>query len=164
MTDTPVTRLRELHRRCSCWGENCGGVRPNVDANSHCAKCIVTYPCDTIAALDALEAEAAKGLDLQRTVIDTQRAHIDGLELHNQVLEDMTANYAEGWNALQARIDAATELIRQALYERHNTYRLPSGGVERLCGAPLSASIDTCPNCAPYRAWLAGDKEAHGEL
>jgi len=84
MTDTPIDRLRELHRRCSCWGENCGGVRPNVDANSHCAKCIVTYPCDTIAALDALEAR----LDAATVLIRDTDAFLEvcDLQTHGMLL------------------------------------------------------------------------------
>lgn len=55
--DTPIDRLREKHRHCSCWGENCGVKRyPKEDWNSHCEKCAATWPCDTVAALDALEA------------------------------------------------------------------------------------------------------------
>lgn len=140
MTDTPVTRLRERHRRCSCWGENCGGVRPNVDANSHCAKCIVSWPCDTIAALDALDALlVVSPADLEAFALSTQSIirHAEGKDTEIR--------------ALQARIDAATALIRQAMdgwHSTHSTY-LPD--------------IDTCPHCAPYRAWLAGDKEAGNE-
>lgn len=138
MTDTPVTRLRELHRRCSCWGENCGGVRPNVDANSHCAKCIVTYPCDTIAALDALDALlVVSPADLEAFALSTQSIirHAEGKDTEIR--------------ALQARIDAATVLIRRAMEERRMTFH-PTGG------------IDTCENCRPYREWL-GDKEAGNE-
>ena len=53
---TPIERLRNEHRHCSCWGENCSvKCKPQEDWNSHCFKCAVTWPCDTIAALDALE-------------------------------------------------------------------------------------------------------------
>ena len=53
---TPIERLRNEHRHCSCWGENCAVKRhPNEDWDSHCEQCSVTWPCDTIAALDALE-------------------------------------------------------------------------------------------------------------
>ena len=52
MTD-PIDRLRLLHRRCP---------RPNcADLYSHCDQCGQgqhPYPCDVIAALDALEERA----------------------------------------------------------------------------------------------------------
>lgn len=68
--DTPIARLREKHRHCSCWGENCGVKRyPKEDWNSHCEKCAVTWPCDTIAALDALEVE---GRDIQFRMFELQ--------------------------------------------------------------------------------------------
>lgn len=58
---TPIERLRTEHRHCSCWGENCAVKRhPEADWNSHCERCAVSWPCDTVAALDALEAVIAQ--------------------------------------------------------------------------------------------------------
>ena len=102
-----------------------------------CGECnLPETPCDLIAALDALEAEtewlragAAKALDAQRAEID----------------------------ALQARLDAAAVLIRQAMKERHTTYRTVRGVGKSVCGSPLGTSIDTCENCRPYREWLGGE-------
>lgn len=55
----PIDRLRQKHRHCSCLGENCAVRRvPAADWNSHCEACAVTWPCDVIAAMDALEAES----------------------------------------------------------------------------------------------------------
>ncbi len=145
MTDTPVTRLRERHRRCSCWGENCGGVRPNVDANSHCAKCIVTWPCDTIAALDALDALlVVSPADLEAFALSTQSIirHAEGKDTEIR--------------ALQARIDAATVLIREVdtLLRVLDT---------RMCGTRLSHFCDFSEPRMRVRAWLAGDKEETSE-
>jgi len=54
---TPSERLRALHQQCSCWGENCAIKRyPKEDWNSHCEACHVTWPCDTIKALDGAQA------------------------------------------------------------------------------------------------------------
>jgi hypothetical protein len=53
---TPSDRLRALHRHCSCWGESC--KKQGLDLNSHCYKCLVDWPCDTIKALDAADALA----------------------------------------------------------------------------------------------------------
>ena len=66
-------------------------------------------------------------------------------------------------DALQARIDAATVLIRQAMKGRHFSIQPNTGDSETRCGAPFGTSIDTCPNCQPFRAWLEGDKEEHSE-
>lgn len=49
MTDTPVSRLRELHRLWPILD------RPDVQL---CIECADPYPCDVIAALDALEERA----------------------------------------------------------------------------------------------------------
>ena len=126
---TPIDRLRELHRRCSCWGENCGGVRPNVDANSHCAKCIVTWPCDTIAALDAL----AEGIESARR--------------HMYALNKAVADERDKTRSLQARIDAATVLIRNMIAQDDRVHEVWDG----LDEGP-------CPETAPFRAWLASAK------
>ena len=130
---TRIERLRNEHRHCSCWGENCSvKCKPQEDWNSHCFKCAVTWPCDTIAALDALE----KGL--------------------HQLLD---ARPSRG--QLMARLDVATELIRQAMEERHYSIRPNTGDSETRCGSPIGTSIDTCENCRPYREWLG--KEEHSE-
>ena len=77
MTDTPIARLRARHQR---W------IDPQPDrATDTCTKCPEAWPCDTIAALDALEAEAK---DAELTVL--------------KVAADL-------W----ARIDAAEVLIRE---------------------------------------------------
>lgn len=162
MTDTPVTRLRELHRRCSCWGENCGGVRPNVDANSHCAKCIVTYPCDTITALDALEDPrprlpwrctgcGAKADEVQWAAIDSiyYDGHTVGISEPDlcgpfRMPGDETEPLREENKQLQARLDAATELIRNMIAQDDRVHEVWDG----LDEGP-------CPETAPFRAWLS---------
>ena len=94
-TDSPIVRLRTLHE------QDCNCMCTCVECNS------AETPCDSITALDALEADIS--------------AMADGPSV-------------DWWqhtvNELQARLDAVTVLI--------------------------ATSIDTCPNCAPYRAWLAG--------
>lgn len=102
MTDsTPIDRLRALHEPILC---------PDCGSDEHCGYCgNETWPCDTIAALDALEA----------------------------------------------RLDAATALIWGAQMDEHMIH-----------GASLKrAALRACehPSCAPYRAWLAGDKEEHSD-
>ena len=131
--DTPIARLRELHRP---WTSS--------EKQTYCQACQLGYakwPCDTIAALDALE----EGIESARR--------------HMYALNKAVADERDKTRSLQARIDAATVLIREAMFERHRTSHFgPFSG--RPCGSPLSTSIDTCPNCATYRAWL-GDKEEH---
>jgi hypothetical protein len=98
---------------------------------SHCEQCSVTWPCDTVAALDALEEERNKYA--------------------------MNLGFAEDEIAeLRYRLDIATELIQQAMRARHAIISVGSG--DRACGAPPSATrIDTCENCRPYREWLGGE-------
>lgn len=67
---TPIERLRELHKPCvmPCFDHAWVGDR------QHCAgpHCLATWPCDTIAALDAhdaLEAENARA----RILVDEYR-------------------------------------------------------------------------------------------
>lgn len=123
MTDTPVTRLRELHR---LWTSS--------EKQTYCQACqlgFAKWPCDTIAALDALE----EGIESARR--------------HMYALNKAVADERDKTRSLQARIDAATVLIRRAMEERRMTFH-PTGG------------IDTCENCRPYREWL-GNKEAGNE-
>ena len=89
--NTPIERLRQRH------------VAAGFPDNQCCVvlSCGLTWPCDTIAALDALE---------------------------------------EGLHNLHARIDAATVLLNEALW---------------LVGEGAYGD--------DVRAWLAGDKEEHGE-
>lgn len=91
-----------------------------------------------IAALDALDALlVVSPADLEAFALSTQSIirHAEGKDTEIR--------------ALQARIDAATVLIRRAMEERRMTFH-PTGG------------IDTCENCRPYREWL-GNKEAGNE-
>ncbi len=81
MSDTPIARLREDHYR----------LGPTAGDGGFCALCNDEWPCDTIAALDALEAEAK---DAELTVL--------------KVAADL-------W----ARIDAAEVLIRGAQMDEH---------------------------------------------
>ena len=106
--NTPIERLRQRH------------VAAGFPDNQCCVvlSCGLTWPCDTIAALDALE---------------------------------------EGLHNLQARLDAATVLIRQAMKERHNRAIWEADHWESVCGASAGTSIDTCENCRPYREWLGGE-------
>lgn len=48
---TPIENLRQVHRLCvvPCFDHSLVGDR------AHCLTCAVTWPCDTVAALDALE-------------------------------------------------------------------------------------------------------------
>ena len=48
---TPIENLRQVHRLCvvPCFDHSLVGDR------AHCLTCAVTWPCDVIAALDALE-------------------------------------------------------------------------------------------------------------
>ncbi len=119
---TTIERLRERHR-----------------PEPKCVRCLDVWPCDTVAALDALEEQLQDLL-----VIRPSRGQ------------------------LQARLNAATELIRQAMKERHTKGRHSwddDDGTHTLllCGSKLGTPIDTCENCAPYRAWLAG-KEGEGNV
>lgn len=153
---TPIERLREQHRPCSvpCFTHSWVGDR------AHCAKCSLpdrayTWPCDTIAALDALEVE---GRDIQFRMFELQ-TRLDAAE--KEILDLLALRPTRG--QLVQRLDAATVLIRQAMEERHYSIRPNTGDSETRCGSPLGTSIDTCPNCRPYREWLAGDKEEHSE-
>ncbi len=120
---TPIERLRALHKPCEpCIYTNHWFART---AGTHCQECLDTWPCDTIAALDALEAGLHSLLDARPTR-----------------------------GQLKARLDAATELIRQAMEERHYSIRPNTGDSETRCGSPIGTSIDTCENCRPYREWL----------
>ena len=139
---TPIERLRNEHRHCSCWGENCAVKRhPNEDWDSHCEQCSVTWPCDTIAALDALEAD----LKETRDIATSHYIQLRNLGVKNADMGNETAD------ALQARLHAATVLIRQAMKEVHlDHYRIDSRGQG-------FKRIDTCENCRPYREWLEGE-------
>lgn len=98
--------------------------------------------CDTIAALEELGER-------------------DDLPYEPEALREFRERgyVTKEVDALQARIDAATVLIRQAMKERHFSIQPNTGDSETRCGSPFGTSIDTCPNCAPFRAWLAGEKE-----
>lgn len=61
---------------------------------------------------------------------------------------------------LQTRLDAATELIRQAMATVHILHFVRQPDSWHDLAKP---DIDACPDCAPYRAWLAGDKGAGNE-
>ena len=132
---TPIERLRERHQ---LWDMP---EKPNVHV---CAECADPWPCDTIAALDALEEQVDHPFERR--------------ELDKAYAAEMAAS--EQSRKLQARIDAARELIRQALRLRHTIVSIGSG--KRACGSSLGTSIDTCENCRPYREWLGG-KDDRGE-
>lgn len=115
------------------------GLHQKSKVHHWCTACKVPMPCDTIAALDALGEQTAQ-----------EEAEVVSLRARVQRQRD--------------RLDAATVLIRQAMKERHTRLStLTANGYTRSCGASLSTPIDTCPECAPLHAWLAGDKEEHGE-
>ncbi|MCR4340266.1 MAG: hypothetical protein NUW01_10325 [Gemmatimonadaceae bacterium] len=74
----------------------------------------------------------------------------------------MTTNYQIAQRkaiALQGRLEAAEALIRQAMKERHSHWEAS----KRHCGSTLGTSIDTCPNCAPFRAWLGNKEDGNGQ-
>lgn len=103
---TPIENLRQVHRLCvvPCFDHSLVGDR------AHCLTCAVTWPCDTIAAPDALEA----------------------------------------------RLDAATVLIRD------------TDAFLEVCDLQTHGTLLShfCIFSEPrmrIRAWLAGDKEEHGE-
>ena len=106
-------------------------------------------------------------LDVLIAALDALEEGIESARRHMYALNKAVADERDKTRSLQARLDAATVLIRQAMGERHTgivTDR--TGGVwinRRRCGSDLGTSIATCENCAPYRAWLAGDKEAGNE-
>lgn len=119
---TPVENLRKLHRYCN--RQHC------MDTTPHCFICGVNdaWPCDTVAALDALEAGLHELLDARPT--------------RGQLFQ---------------RLDAATVLIRQAMATVHILHFVRQPDSWHDLAKP---DIDACPDCAPYRAWLAG---AEGE-
>lgn len=85
---TPIERLREQHRPCSvpCFTHEWVGDR------AHCAKCSLpdrayTWPCDTIAALDALEEGLHQLLDA-RPSRGQLMARLDTLEAENARLRE----------------------------------------------------------------------------
>lgn len=165
---TPIDRLRELHRPCP---------RPNCNSlYSHCDLCgqgAMGWPCDTIAALDALEDPrprlpwrctgcGAKADEVQWAAIDSiyYDGHTVGISEPDlcgpfRMPGDETEPLREENKQLQVRLDAATALIWGAQMDEHMNH-----------GASLKrAALRACehPNCAPYRDWLAGDKEAGNE-
>ncbi len=156
---TPIERLRALHKPCvmPCFDHAWVGDR------QHCAgpHCLATWPCDTVAALDALEYELDLAREAYDMAMDAERemqTRIDALEAGLHSLLDARPTRGQ----LTARLDAATVLIRQAMGERHYSIRPNTGDSETRCGSPIGTSIDTCPDCAPYREWLAG-KEGEGQ-
>lgn len=145
---TPIDRLRELHRPCP---------RPNCNSlYSHCDLCgqgAMGWPCDTIAALDALEAEAEWLRAQAAKALDAQRAEID---------------------ALQARLDAATvlaEAVQWLIDEARGSREWratrgmkPATDISRFKACSLSALIVIERELGrALSAWLAGDKEAGNE-
>lgn len=108
MSDTPIARLREDHYR----------LGPTAGDGGFCALCNDEWPCDTIAALDALEVE---GRDIQFRMFE-----------------------------LQTRLDAATKLIRKFVADDDRVHEV------------WSTPGEEC-EYQPFREWLAGDKEEHGE-
>lgn len=111
MSDTPIARLRALHKE---------GLRSRdgLTYPNRCAICAQSWPCDTIAALDALEVE---GRDIQFRMFE-----------------------------LQTRLDAATKLIRKFVADDDRVHEV------------WSTPGEEC-EYQPFREWLAGDKEEHGE-
>ena len=88
-------------------------------------------------------------LDVLIAALDALEEGIESARRHMYALNKAVADERDKTRSLQARIDAATVLIRRAMEERRMTFH-PTGG------------IDTCENCRPYREWL-GDKEAGNE-
>ena len=90
---TPIERLRERHQ---LWDMP---EKPNVHV---CAECADPWPCDTIAALDALESELDLAREAYGMAMDAERemdARIDTLQAENARLREQ----AEGLAAALAR-------------------------------------------------------------
>ena len=181
---TPIERLRALHKPCAmpCFDHAWVGDR------QHCAgpHCLATWPCDTIAALEALEKErdstivepiTVAHLEELRNTFDRPRRNLGDypsgrfsdhevgglLSLaEKQAAELDLAREAYGMamdaeREMEACLAAATVLIRQAMRERHYSIRPNTGDSGTRCGSPIGTSIDTCENCRPYREWLEGE-------
>lgn len=165
---TPIENLRKHHKPCEpCIYTNHWFART---AGTHCQECLDTWPCDTVAALDALEAErdelrARVNADApyssmmaatdrwQRRAIALQ-ARLDAVE---KEIQDLLALRPTRGQLFQ-RLDAATELIRQGMETAHILHFVKSTTWPDLA----KPDIDTCPNCRPYREWLGG-KDDRGE-
>ena len=125
MTTPPIERLRKLHEQdCNCM--------------CTCSECnLPETPCDTVAALDALEAER-----------DELRARVNADAPYSSMMA-ATDRWQRRAIALQARLDAATELIRQGWLSLHRYHAMTEEA--------WLTTLQTCEFCAPFRAWLEGE-------
>lgn len=100
---TPIDRLRMRHRMCDGHNGLCGH-RTALSTGDHCQRCFQPWPCDTIAALDALQEEimclsdgpsvdwwqhAVNELRQQAEALAvTLEAIVDGATVHTKYLDD----------------------------------------------------------------------------
>ena len=121
----------------------------------------MTTPIENLRAYWAKHRSLGRPIpDVGGEELDVLLAALDALEARlvaaEEEIQDLLALRPTRGQLVQ-RLDAATVLIRQAMEERHYSIRPNTGDSETRCGSPLGTSIDTCPNCRPYREWLEGE-------
>ena len=111
---TPIERLREQHRPCSvpCFTHSWVGDR------AHCAKCSLpdrayTWPCDTIAALDALE-EGLHNLQARIAQADALAAVVQ-IALNGHYWANNAEQRADPLGYLQSRVEDLADKADTAL-------------------------------------------------